>query len=259
VQTIRSVLIDIDGVLCVGGVPLPGALAALELLRQRGVGLRFVTNTTRRTRTDIVRDLGAMGFDIALHEVISGAIAARRIIEARGLRPLLLVHPGLLPDFAGLSTANPNAVLIGDAADGFTYHAMNAAFRVLVGVPGAPLVALANNRYFQASDGLALDAGPYVAALEYAAGVRAEITGKPAPAIFRTALEELQCAPGDALMIGDDIESDIGGALAAGLQAILVRTGKYRASDEMHPTVRPSAIADDFHRAVIDFVVTRLV
>jgi HAD superfamily hydrolase (TIGR01458 family) len=259
VQTIRSVLIDIDGVLCVGDVPLPGALAALDLLRQRGVGLRFVTNTTRRTRTDIVRDLGAMGFDIALHEVISGAIAARRIIEVRRLRPLLLVHPGLLPDFAGISTANPNAVLIGDAADGFSYHAMNTAFRVLVGVPGAPLIALANNRYFRASDGLALDAGPYVAALEYAAGVRAEITGKPAPAIFRTALDELQCAPGDALMIGDDIESDIGGALAAGLQAILVRTGKYRAADEMHPTVRPSTIADDFHRAVIDFVVPRLV
>jgi HAD superfamily hydrolase (TIGR01458 family) len=189
VQTIRSVLIDIDGVLCLGDVPLPGALAALDLLRQRGVGLRFVTNTTRRTRTDIVRDLSAMGFDIALHEVVSGAISARRIIEARRLRPLLLVHPGLLPDFAGISTANPNAVLIGDAADGFTYHAMNTALRVLVDVPGAPLIALANNRYFQAGDGLALDAGPYVAALEYAAGVRAEMTGKPAPAIFRAALD----------------------------------------------------------------------
>ena len=80
-QTIRSVLIDIDGVLCLGDVPLPGALAALDLLRQRGVGLRFVTNTTRRTRTDIVRDLSAMGFDIALHEVVSGAISARRIIS----------------------------------------------------------------------------------------------------------------------------------------------------------------------------------
>ena len=257
-DAIRSVLIDIDGVLCVANAPIAGSIEALSQLRARGAGIRFITNTTRRTRAVIVAQMRQIGFDMAEHEVISGALAARRIIEQRALRPMLLIHPGLLPEFAGLDTSDPDAVLIGDAADGFSYAALNAAFRVLIEHPGAPLIALANNRYFRGPDGLALDAGPYVAALEYAAGVRAEVTGKPAAAIFRTALDELQCAPHDALMIGDDLESDIGGAQALGIRTALVRTGKYRVADEAHPHMRPDGVADDFARVVRDFVMPRL-
>ena len=255
---IRSVLVDIEGVLCIGEQPIPRSREALALLRQRGAGLRFVTNTTRRTRADIVRQLAAIGFDVAPDELVTGALAARRRIEAEGLRPYLLIHPGLEPDFAGLATDAPNAVVIGDAAEGFSYAAMNTAFRILIDTPGAPLLALANNRYFRAADGLSLDAGPYVAALEYASGVRAEAMGKPAAAIFRAALDALETAPQQALMVGDDLESDIGGARDAGLQTVLVRTGKYRASDESHPTVRADHVADDFHRAVVELILPQL-
>ena len=254
----RALLIDIDGVLCIGPAPIAGAAEAMTLLRQRGVGVRFITNTTRRTRADIVRQLQQMGFDAAPDEVVTGALAAREIVQRRGLRPMLLIHPGLKPDFAGLDTDDPNAVIVGDAADGFSYAAMNRAFRVLIRQPGAPLIALANNRYFREASGLSLDAGPFVAALEYAAGVRAEITGKPAEAIFRTALDALKAAPQDALMIGDDLESDIGGAQQAGLRAILVRTGKYRPADETHPHIRPDAVADDFSQAVRELVLPQL-
>ena len=231
----------------------------MSMLRQRGAGIRFITNTTRRTRADIVDRLRAMGFDAASHEVITGALAARKIIERRGLRPFLLIHPGLMSEFSGVATHDPDAVVIGDAAEGFTYSALNAAFRVLIDRPGAPLIALANNRYFREAAGLSLDAGPYVAALEYATGVRAEVTGKPAEAIFGTALDELQTAPGDAVMIGDDIESDIGGAQQVGLRTLLVRTGKYREADEAHPRFHPDWVADDFGRAILDVVAPQLV
>jgi len=254
VELIRSVLIDIDGVLCIGDAPLPGSLEAMSLLRASGAGIRLVTNTTRKTRADIVRQLAAMGFEVAPHEVITGAGAARKLLEARGLRPYLLIHPGLMPDFAGLATDTPNAVVIGDAAEGFSYQALNTAFRILIDQPGAPLIALANNRYFREASGLSLDAGPFVAALEYATGVRAEITGKPAEAIYRTALDALGSTPAESVMIGDDIESDIAGAQRAGLRAVLVRTGKYRPSDEHHPACRPDAIVDDFLRAVVDVI-----
>lgn len=257
-RVLRAVLIDIDGVLCVGDAVIAGAIDALAALRRAGAGVRFLTNTTRRTRTDIVHELGAMGFDIALDEVITGALAARQLVDARGLRPYLLVHPGLRPEFAGVATASPNAVVVGDAADGFTYRALNDAFRVLIGAPGTPLIAIANNRYFRAADGLSLDAGPYVAALEYAAGVRAEVTGKPAAAIFQSALDALAVRADEALMIGDDLESDIGGARALGLQTLLVRTGKYRPLDEAHPTIRPDVVVDDFPRAVAEHVLPRL-
>jgi len=254
VELIRSVLIDIDGVLCIGDSPLPGSLEAMALLRRSGAGIRLVTNTTRKTRADIVRQLAAMGFDVAEHEVITGAAAARKLLETRALRPYLLIHPGLMPDFAGIATDAPNAVVIGDAAEGFSYPALNTAFRILIDQPGAPLIALANNRYFREAGGLSLDAGPFVAALEYASGAHAEITGKPAEAIYRTALDELGSTPAQSVMIGDDIESDIAGAQRAGLRAVLVRTGKFRPSDERHPGCRPDAIANDFHRAVVELI-----
>lgn len=129
---------------------------------------------------------------------------------ARGLRPLLLIHPELAPDFAGLDSAQPNAVVVGDAGDHFRYATLNHAFRLAHG--GAPLLALGRNRYFQEADGLSLDAGPFVAALEYAAGVAAELLGKPAPALFAAALRAAACPPGAAVMIGDDVEADVNGA-----------------------------------------------
>lgn len=255
---IRAVLVDIDGVLCTADAALPGSREAMAGLRRSAAGIRFVTNATRRCRADIVRQLRALGFEAAEHEVVTAALAARRMLEARGLRPRLLVHPGLLPDFAGLATEPADAVVVGDAADGFTYEALNAAFRVLAGTPGAPLIAIAMNRYFRAADGLALDAGPFVAALEYAARVRAEVAGKPSAALFETALADLRVPPEAAVMIGDDVESDVGGARAAGLRAVLVRTGKYRPGDEARGGPAPDAVADDLRRAVEDWLLPRI-
>ena len=127
---LRAILIDIDGVLCIGPAPIPRAGEALARLRRRGVGLRFVTNTTRRTRGDIVAQMRQIGLDVMDDEVITGALAARRLAEQNGWRPHLLVHPGLLPDFEGLEARDPNAVIVGDAGEGFSYAALNEAFIV---------------------------------------------------------------------------------------------------------------------------------
>jgi len=115
---------------------------------------------------------------------------------------------------------------------------------------GLPLMAMARNRYFMEPDGLSLDMGAFVAGLEYSAGIKAEITGKPAPSFFDAALAELGVAPAEAVLIGDDLSDDIGGAQAAGIPGILVRTGKYRAGDDAHPDIRPAAVYDDFAAAV---------
>ena len=146
------------------------------------------------------------------------------------LRPFLLVHPNLDEEFKTLDRDRPNAVVVGDAAERFTYQRLNAAFRLLI--DGAPLLAIATNRYFREADGLSLDAGPFVAALEYAAQAEAILFGKPAPAFFQAVLTDLGTSSAETLMIGDDVEADVNGALSLGLQAVLVRTGKYRAGDK---------------------------
>lgn len=229
-MSICGVLLDLSGVLYVGEHSLPGAREALERLRAAGLPVRYITNTTRSTRREIVARLAGMGLRVTSEEVFTAPLAARRLIEQRRLRPLLLVHPGLEEEFAGLDTARPDAVLLGDAGEGFTYGRLNAAFRLLI--EGAPLLAMARNRYFKDGESLSLDAGPFVAALEYAAGTDAEVVGKPSRAFFHSAAADFECGPNEVVVVGDDVEADVVGAVGAGMGGVLVRTGKYRSGDE---------------------------
>lgn len=228
---IDGVLLDLSGVLHVGTKALPRAVTALQRLRNSGLPLRFVTNTTRSTRGVVGQAMRRLGFDIDDEEIFTAPRAGRAYIDAHGLRPLLIIHPGVEQEFAGVAQQQPNAVLVGDAGEAFDYRHLNRAFRLLM--EGAPLLALGRNRYFRDDDGFNLDAGPFVAALEYAADVRATVLGKPAVEFYHSAVDALGCPPERVVMVGDDVDADVLGAAAAGLRGILVRTGKYRASDEV--------------------------
>jgi len=234
-----AVLLDIDGVLYVGDEPIAGAIAALAELRRLSAGVRLVTNTTSKPRREIFEHLRALGFEVDEREVLTPAALALRHCRE-------LVAEALLEDLAGLEQAPSgqpvDAIVLGDLGDGFTGEVLNEAFRLLM--DGAELVALQHNRYWRRADGLVLDVGAYSAALEYASGSEAVVVGKPAPAFFAAALGDLHAQPSDAVMIGDDIEADVGGAIDAGLRGILVRTGKYRRDALESSGVTPTAIAD---------------
>jgi len=244
---VRAVLLDLDGVLYVEEEPVDGATAAVEALRAAGLALRFVTNTTSRPRASILERLHRLGFDVADEELLTPAVLAVQLCRSRGHRRVaLLVRDDVRADFAGLEPPDEDggadAVILGDMGDAFDYALLNGAFRQVM--DGAELIALQRNRYWMTPDGLALDVGPFVAALEYATRTEAVVVGKPAPAFFATALADLGTDPADALMVGDDVESDVGGALAAGLAAVLVRTGKFREEALRDSGVEPTAIAD---------------
>lgn len=246
----NAVLIDISGVLAVGGEAVPGAVSALQRLRDAGRSLRFLTNTTRKTRADLVANLTAMGFALSADEVFTAPLAARRVIEQHGWRAHLLVHPDLLPDFEGVPTDDPDVVVVGDAGEAFDYASLNAAFGVLVH-QGDRLLSMGSNRYFRDARGeLSLDMGPFVKALEFAAGVEATVTGKPSPTFFEAALADMGAEASQAVMIGDDLPNDIGGAQACGIRGVLVRTGKFRPEDEDDSDHHPEGVCDDFPAAV---------
>jgi HAD superfamily hydrolase (TIGR01458 family) len=252
---LKGVLLDLGGVVFTGDTPLPGAIGAIARLRAAGLAMRFVTNITRQPRRSVLEQLRGMGIAVEDSEVLTPAIAARAHLEAQGLTPHLLLDPALLEDFTGFGAAKPDAVVIGDAGEGFTYAALNSAFRVLG--TGAAFLALARNRTFRDGDGsLSLDAGPFVAALEYATDRQAMVFGKPAPACFLAALEGIACAPGEAVMVGDDAEADVGGAIAAGLEGVLVRTGKYKPGDEKMCSPAPIAVVADL-AAAADWILDR--
>lgn len=245
-----GVLLDIAGVLHDGGRALPSARQAVRRLRDAGLPVRFLTNTTRRPKRVLLEKLGALGFDVQADDVLTPAEAARGWLARERCRPHLLVHPDLEEDFAGLPDGNRVAVVVGDAGPYFTYDRMNAAFRDLA--EGAAFLALAANRVFRDADGaLSLDAGAFVRALEYSSGRTALLLGKPAPEFFMAGARQIGLPPEQVVMVGDDAESDVAGALAAGIgRAILVRSGKYRAGDETRFDPHPTDCVADIAAAV---------
>lgn len=247
---LRAVLLDLSGVVYDGDTPVPGAVAAIGRLREAGLPVRFVSNTTRSPHAAISAKLASLGIEVGDDELLTPARAAVDWLRAHHRSPHLLVHPALEAEFAGLEGGSGRAVVVGDAGEAFDYARLNRAFRELV--DGAELVALATNRSFKDADGrLSLDAGAFVTALEFASGGHAMVLGKPSRDFFLAAVAGLGCPLGQAVMVGDDAESDVAGALDAGLgAALLVRTGKYRAYDETRFEPAPTAVVDDLTGAV---------
>jgi HAD superfamily hydrolase (TIGR01458 family) len=246
---VQALLIDLDGVLYVEDEPIAGAVDAVQAFRDAGIGLRFVTNTTQRSRGHTLEKLERLGMPVAAEELITPAVLAVEHCRAHGHeRVALLMADDVKADFTGVAEAEDDvdAVVVGDLGERFDYAVLNRAFRLVL--DGAELIALQRNRYWLRADGLALDVGPFVAALEYAADVEAVVVGKPAPAFFLLALSQLGAEPADAAMVGDDVESDTGGAVRAGLRGVLVRTGKFReetlAAADPPPTDVIDSIAD---------------
>jgi HAD superfamily hydrolase (TIGR01458 family) len=241
-----GLLIDVDGVLHVGREPIEGAREALELLREREFPFRLVTNTTSRSRRLVVERLCAMGFVVLEDDVLTPAALAVRYCRERGYRRIALhVAPALCEDLEELGAREDGpgqAVIVGDLGEEFTYARLNAIFAQLR--QGAELLALQRNRFWQAEQGLVLDAGPFVVALEYASGRDAIVLGKPSPEFFATALQELGAPAARAAMIGDDLEADVGGAIDCGLAGVLVRTGKYREETLEQSDITPTLIWD---------------
>ncbi len=232
-MTPQAFLLDLDGTLYTDAGPIPGAVEALAELRRRGVPFRYVTNTTRRSRRLLADRLAGYGFAVEPAEIITAVMAGVALLAGRGVRRVAAyVAPETAEDFArfDLAAEHPEAVVVGDMGEAWDFTTLNRAFHQLM--DGADLLALQRDRYWLKGDALALDAGPFVAALEYATGKSAALCGKPSAAFYRAALSSLPvaaaAAPRDVVMVGDDLWGDVEGAQRAGLSAWMVRTGKFR-------------------------------
>lgn len=225
-----AVITDMEGVLVVDWQPLPGASAALGRLRAAGLPVVVLTNTTGRSRKAICTRLTGLGMPVEPGAIVTAASATAGLVAERypNARVHLLAEAGAAEEFAGQDlVADPavaDVIVIGGPHSGWGYDDLNACFRALIA--GTPLVAMQRNRWWPTGSGPAMDAGGFVAALEYAAGVVAEVVGKPSPGIFREALSLLSAQPAQTLMIGDDLDSDLRPAAALGMRTCLVRTGK---------------------------------
>jgi len=242
---IRGLLIDLDGTLYIGDRMIEGAASTIASLRSRNLHLRFTTNTTTRSVGDLHRKLIGLGLSVEPGELFGVIRAAQLFLQRQGNpRCHLLLSDSPREDFKQFvqDDRQPDYIIIGDIGKYWDYELMNRLFRMVMN--GAEMVALHKGKYWQTENGLQVDIGAFVAGLEYVTGRQAIVIGKPSASFFQLALDDLRLRPEQVAMVGDDISSDIGGAQAAGMKGVLVRTGKYREKLVQTSAVRPDTVID---------------
>ena len=247
---IRGILFDLDGVLYNAEQPIPNAAEVVAWVKHQGIPHLFVTNTTSRGRDALVEKLARFGVTTDKSRIFTPPAAAAAWMRSQPEGQVALFVPAAtrnefegLPHLPDEAESGASYVVIGDLADRWDYRTLNRAFRLLHNNSRARLIALGMTRYWLAPDGISLDVAPFVAALEHATGREAIVLGKPAQPFYHAAAAELRLAPADVLMIGDDVETDVGGAQAAGLKGALVKTGKFKPAD-LEGKIRPDIVFD---------------
>jgi len=247
---LKLVLLDLDGTLYVGDEPISGAHSALQQLREANLQVRFLTNTTTKTHHQLVSQVRAMGFEFEPHELISAPQAAHLELHelqkkiGRSLRLWPLVADAVKSDFVDFEwdEEHPDFILLGDIGDQWDLALINRLFNAMHA--GAELIALHKNRFWQTENGLKADIGFFVAGLEYVCNKTAIAMGKPNRDFFFRVLNSVGVKPEETLMVGDDIDSDVGGAQLIGIKGCLVKTGKFRQAYCDQSSVVPDFIID---------------
>lgn len=231
-SSVDGLILDLDGTLYVGAEAIDGAAAAVAAIRQAGVPLCFATNTTRRPRSDLAAGLGVMGIEAAEQEIFTAPLAAARWLRTENVRSVSLLLPaaahGEFSEFVR-DDERPDAVVVGDLGEQWTFEHLDRAAHALTA--GARLVALHRNRFWNPGSGLRLDAGPFVAALEYASGQTAVVVGKPSVPFFTAAAGYLGLPTERIAVVGDNLRTDVVGAQRTGCLGVAVRSGCFSESD----------------------------
>jgi HAD superfamily hydrolase (TIGR01458 family) len=242
-RQISGFLIDIDGVLLSGGQRIEGALECIQYLNEQKIPFLLITNTTRQSRITIWHQLKRTWFPIKESDIYTAPLAAVKWLRSKKVQDInLLISGSAVNDFKEfkMTAYNPKYVVIGDIGRQLSFDKLNSTFRLIMN--GAKILALQKNRYWQTDEGLSIDAGAMVAALEYATNKKAILIGKPSKGFFLQAAKTLEIPADELAMVGDDVEADVKGAQNAGMFGILVKTGKFREEIFKASKIKPNAI-----------------
>ena len=241
----KAFIIDIDGVLISDEQRIPGALEIINTLSEQQIPFILITNTTRKSRIAIWNNLKRLGFNIKENQILTAPIACVEWLKERNAKNIFtLISGSVINEFKDfvINAATADYVIIGDMGQDLNFEKLNTAFRLVMN--GAKIIALQKNRYWQKADGLTMDAGAMVAALEFSTRKRATILGKPRKAFFMEAVKQINLPMSEIAVIGDDLETDVGGAQRAGLGSIAVKTGKFPSYNMEKENIRPDFILD---------------
>lgn len=239
-MAIKAFLFDLDGVFYVDNHLIEGGNQTLSFLREKEIPFRFITNNTTKSRRKLAQKLCNLGLDVIEEEIISANYAGVLILDQLKITDCKLVLGAKAQeDYSHFKKEKqaPEAVVIGDIGGQWDYSLMNTLLQDLLN--GAQLIALHKGRYFESEGELTLDAGAFVAGLEYASGTIATVVGKPNPTFFELATADFSCAPNEIVLVGDDFINDIEGGKKMGYITIMVQTGKYRPNLAKKAPIQP--------------------
>ncbi len=241
-QMIRGVIFDIDGVLEYQGDVYPYAVDTIQRIRNRGLTVRFLTNSTLKSRASCTRLLREKGFTVFDHEVFTASYITATYLKFLHPRSCWIMLDGEgrdeFQDFKQ-DYENPEYIVIGDNRSCFDFDHLNKALRLLL--KGAKLIGMQSELIDTSMGKAELNVGSWVGMLERASGVRAVYTGKPHSFAFEVALQSMVLGNKQVAMIGDRLTSDVMGASRIGLQTVLIKTGEFRQSD-LKNNVQPDFI-----------------
>jgi len=252
-------LVDLDGVVYRGAVPVPGVAAVLAERQAGGDRVVYVTNNSRWHRSEYHEKLRSMGAPVSDGAVMSSARATALALATRAERPratMVLGGPGLVrelrdeglrvvaPTARGLA-ASPDAVAVGiDVA--LTYRRLSVAAEAVR--EGALFVATNRDPVFPTPAGFDAGAGSIVAAVAVAGRREPDVViGKPEPALLEAAARVAGVPVAEAVVVGDGLSTDIAAARRVGARSVLMLTGvTSRAQAEALPRdQRPTWVVED--------------
>jgi HAD superfamily hydrolase (TIGR01458 family) len=225
---VKGLIFDVDGVLEYQGRVCPGAVETINTLRDRGISLRFLTNSTLKSRRSCAERLCRSGFQIEEEEVFTASYATA--VYLRELNPrscwVMLEREGL-EEFEGFpqDLENPEYIVVGDYRSRFDFDHLNKALRLLL--KGAQLIGMQGELTDSSLGEPELNVGSWVGMLERAARVEAVYVGKPSSYVFELALRSMGLGKGEVAMVGDRVSTDVQGAQAFGIRSVLLRTGEF--------------------------------
>lgn len=240
----KGIIFDVDGVLTFQGVTYPGAVETIKVLREKGFILRFVTNSTLKSRKSCAERLRKAGFTIMNDEVITASYATAVYLKELSPRScwIFLEREGRdeFKDF-NHDTENPEYVVVGDYRDNLNFENMNKALRLLL--KGAKLVGMSPELVDASMGDFELNVGSWAQMLERASGIPAVYIGKPSPYMFELALKSMRLDESEVIMVGDKVATDIRGGKAMGMKTVLVKTGEFNEKD-LEEGITPDFICD---------------
>ena len=243
----KGFICDMDGVIYHGNRILPGVAEFIQWLHDENKEYLFLTNNSGYTPRELQQKLARMGLDVQEEHFYTSALATAAFLKEQspGCSVFAIGEAGLLNALydAGITMndVNPDYVVVGE---GRTYSLDTLTKATYLVLQGAKLIGANSDVSGPIENGIAPACRALIAPIEMATGTQAYFCGKPNPLMMRTGLRILGCHSGDAVMVGDRMDTDVISGMESGMSTVLVLSGVSTAETVKTYAYRPTTVLD---------------